>query len=219
MKKRVLSLTLVLAMALAMSVPAFATEEMKMRLVQAEIEQGVAASMARVADQLEGIDPRYVEAYEAMVAARVERQVLAEYGLAPQSTQTFRLPNGGTVAYEWTNPGGDEYAIGVVLLDKHDTDIYLSEKEDAYNAAEILEGILGFVPAFGTAFSLVFNYTSWVRQSDLDRIERADGYAQITNVRFTYEPEADTVSILDGWVDHPYYTTHDGAQNVAVEYF
>ena len=79
--------------------------------------------------------------------------------------------------------------------------------------------ILGLVPDFGDVFSYVFDYSAWLYQTDLDEIAKADDYAQITNVRFTYEPEADTVSILDGWIDYPYYTTHDNPRNVSVEFF
>ena len=155
--KRIVSSILALTLTFVMSVPAFATDDIRMQLAQAEIESRVEVAMDAAQYQLSQIDPRYETAYREIITSRIEQEVLADYGITPTSVNVYSMDAGGIVTYQWEDQAGNGYYISNTLLTPEDaTDIYPSNE---VNVLEIIYDCLdvAYNHQIGNIYTNVFN--------------------------------------------------------------
>ena len=202
MMKRIVSSILALTLTFVMSVPAFATDDIRMQLAQAEIESRVEVAMDAAQYQLSQIDPRYETAYREIITSRIEQEVLADYGITPTSVNVYSMDAGGIVTYQWEDQAGNGYYISNTLLTPEDaTDIYPSNE---VNVLEIIYDCLdvAYNHQIGNIYTqmylILYNLICIPTNLDKQAIDRADGYVHITSVLLDYLPEADAMIIMSG---------------------
>lgn len=218
MKKRLISLALIICLCFVTSVSAFAAENTNTiteKQIQTEIEVKKAAIMASVHRQLEAQGKTHmITDYEEILFPEIEASVYAKYGILeeymPQATNAMRFyfPYGGVIANETS---GGRYALSTFMIPA-DTDEFF-EDYFTFTSQDIIEFALGFVPIFGPIASAMLFIRFAVDSKTRQEIKENGNYARTLVLRGD-----DNSFVILVWDTYPYGETYAYATGTEVEY-
>lgn len=232
MKKRLVSMFLILAMCMGLAVPAFATEsvptEMTVEQVEAEIQAEKDRIYATVYEQLEaqgvlGLMDIYKEILDPQIEMGVimrlsEDERLPDSIAVPYLVTQYHFPYGGMISQ--TNKATGAECLNI-YMDRTHTLYYLLNGETSFVAYDLLISIYGAfqnVPQIGAFFSVLSAINFTINQLNKNDINDAKGYAYLINV---YDPiSGERGSTILGWDNYPYAQTDTQfSENIKREFF
>ena len=229
MKKRLVSMFLILAMCMGLAVPAFATEsvptEMTVEQVEAEIQAEKDRIYATVYEQLEAQGVLgLMDIYKEILDSQIETSVIAklsESGVlpadvaVPYARQGFCFTYGGILTYNNIATGAEVLAT---YMDYDTTEKFLKDRYD-FSINDVVRFALGLVPSWGGpafgALALIQIVADTAAKNDIDR---AGGYGYVLNVHDPVSDESGTT--VFGWDNHPWaYVDTSFSENIEVYTF
>lgn len=223
MKKRLVSMFLILAMCMGLTVPAFAAEPAVEKVLAVKIENEIQSQIDEiyntVYEQLEAQNAlNLIDSFMAVYEPTVRCCVMEKYGMldiastyANNESISYYFPHGGTLCFTNTQLGSESVSL---YLNRADTDKYILNSSSGTIYDLVLE-ILGHAPVFGFLFETVAKIKSVYDVAAKYNISKADGYSWTLNV---YDPATgDSGSVVLGWQNYP-TATINASTSSNVEY-
>ena len=219
MKKRMkvsISMVLMIALIVTSTVTAFAStkgEESKavMPRTEAEIQKEIAEKqqevMSNVYEQLEEQDRLdFFKDYEEILLPEIEAEVRNQYtsfskSLARAVTKKYTYWYGGSIAN--TTVSGKNALC--TYLDRNNSYYHILSSK-SYTVSPIVEAILGSLPQFGAAFTIMFTLKTIANGKTCDEIRNSNGCTKTITLR---DPVTrDYSSVLLAWDTYPTASTY-----------
>lgn len=149
--------------------------------------------------------------YKEILEPQIEAEVLADFGIQLQSSNSYVFNHGGYVTYLKPLSGYKPTEVAVTCLDINGTNKYIYNMKKI-TMESILMAYLGEIPKVGAVLDILSLSTDLSDLSSIGAVSAAGGYGEIINTH-SYEFD-EKASIFTGWRNHPYYTLPSGATNV-----
>ena len=187
--------------------------------VKDEYERRANELMQVIRSQLESQGKTsHIAVFENIIRAKIIAELEEQYGIPFARSQnsmtdtTYVLPEGGVIGYE----GFGGTTVVDTYMDYDTTQAYLTGVNVSIKASTIISYILGALPAWGYAFSLLFALNTIANTVAVQSVNNAGGYGIIMSVS---HPLEGTATVLLGWSQYPIAIVPYGSSNIHVEDF
>ncbi|MBR1814201.1 MAG: hypothetical protein IJ773_10305 [Lachnospiraceae bacterium] len=187
--------------------------------IYGEYESRVSSVMREICPQLEEQGKMNIlPVFEEIIRTKVLNELQDRYQIpiadmnGSTANTTYLLPDGGVIGYN----GFGGTTVVDTYMDYNTTQTYLVGVNASIQASSIISYILGHLPAWGSAFSLLLTLHTSANSAAVQSVNNAGGYGYIISVSHPLEGSA---TVLIGWSQYPVAIVPSDATNVHVEDF